>query len=298
MPPSHATVAYRTVPGVARNLTSLDLYVPPKRCRHRKAVPVVVWVHGGGYRKGDKAQQVADKVALFAKRGWIFASVNYRLSRPAAGAARYPDHYDDVASAVAWLRKHVRNRGGDPKRIALLGHSAGADIVSNVAVNPAYLKRRGQPLRALRCFAPLDTAGFDKPRASPREQVQWRLALSNLPDYMTATSATLIAKRGTGIPPGADGLPRHAAPPVDRDGVREAAAARSGCGRPWSTRGRYNHGQVNNRIGAPGDTVMTPPLVWLPARLLLETDQARGGAGGESPRMSFRSCFVRAASCR
>ena len=225
MPPSHATVAYRTVPGVARDLTSLDLYVPPKRCRQRKAVPVVVWVHGGGYRKGDKAQQVADKVALFAKRGWIFASVNYRLSRPAAGNARYPDHYDDVASAVAWLRKHVRGRGGDPKRIALLGHSAGADIVSNVAVNPAYLKRRGQSLRALRCFAPLDTAGFDKPRASPREQVQWRLALSNLPDYMTATSATLIAKRGTGIPPGPDGLPRHAAAPVDRDGVRDTATA-------------------------------------------------------------------------
>ena len=115
VPPSHTTVAYRTVAGVARDLTSLDLYVPPKRCRRRKAVaPVVVWVHGGGYRRGDKAQQVADKVALFAKRGWIFASVNYRLSRPAAGNARYPDHYNDVASAVAWLREHVRGRGGDP----------------------------------------------------------------------------------------------------------------------------------------------------------------------------------------
>ena len=41
---------------------------------------MVVWVHGGGYRVGDKAQQVASKVALFASRGWIFASVNYRLS--------------------------------------------------------------------------------------------------------------------------------------------------------------------------------------------------------------------------
>ena len=65
---------------------------------------MVVWVHGGGYRVGDKAQQVAAKVALFASRGWIFASVNYRLSRPGAGAAQYPDHYDDVATAVTWLR--------------------------------------------------------------------------------------------------------------------------------------------------------------------------------------------------
>jgi len=259
-PPSHTTVAYRTVPGVARDLTSLDLYVPPKRCRRRKAVPVVVWVHGGGYLKGDKSQQVAAKVALFAKRGWIFASVNYRLSRPAAGNARYPDHYDDVAAAVAWLRKHVGRRGGDPKRIALLGHSAGADIVSNVAVNPAYLKRRGQPLSALGCFAPLDTAGFDKPKASPREQVQWRLALSNLPDYMTATSATLIARRGTGIPPALTvyrGTPR-------RQRIETAFAQRlRSIGVPATLvdASTLNHAQVNSRIGAPGDTVMTPPLV-------------------------------------
>ncbi len=77
---------------------------------------MVVWVHGGGYRVGDKAQQVASKVALFASRGWIFASVNYRLSRPAAGAAKYPDHYDDVATAVTWLRHHLRRHGGNPRR--------------------------------------------------------------------------------------------------------------------------------------------------------------------------------------
>jgi arylformamidase len=186
--------------------------------------------------------------------------VNYRLSRPAAGNARYPDHYDDVASAVAWLRKHVRKRGGDPKRIALLGHSAGADIVSNVAVNPAYLKRRGQPLRALRCFAPLDTAGFDKPRASPREQVQWRLALSNLPDYMTATSATLIARPGTGIPPALTvyrGTPR-------RQRIQTAFAQRLtsiGVTATLVDATALNHAQVNRQIGAPSDTVMTPPLV-------------------------------------
>jgi arylformamidase len=260
VPPSHSTVAYRSIPGVARNLTSLDLYMPPKRCRHRKAVPVVAWVHGGGYRKGDKAQQVADKVALFAKRGWIVASINYRLSRPAAGAARYPDHYDDVASAVAWLRKHVRARGGDPKRIALLGHSAGADIVSNVAVNPAYLKRRGQPLRALRCFAPLDTAGFDKPRASPREQLQWRVALSNLPDYMTATSATLIARRGTGIAPALTVY--RGTPGRQRIETGFARRLRSlGVPATLVDARTLSHGQVNSRIGAPGDTVMTRPLV-------------------------------------
>ena len=119
-PLSHSTVAYRSIPGVARNLTSLDLYVAPKRRRHRKAVPVVAWVHGGGYRKGDKAQQVADKVALSRSAAGSSPALTTGFRRPAR-AARYPDHYDDVASAVAWLRKHVRARGGDPKRIGCWG---------------------------------------------------------------------------------------------------------------------------------------------------------------------------------
>ena len=161
----------------------------------------------------------------------------------------------------------MKRRGGDPRRMALLGHSAGADIVSNVAVNPRYLRSHGQRLSALRCFAPLDTAGFDKPRASPREQVQWRLALGNQPDYMTSTSATLIARRGTGIAPALTvyrGTPR-------RQRIETAFAARlRALGRAGDPGGRPaaqpRPGERSHR--APGDTVMTPPLRGLPAGLL------------------------------
>jgi arylformamidase len=260
VPSTHRTFAYRTVSGVARDLTSLDLYVPPKRCRRKEGAPVVVWVHGGAYRVGDKAQQVASKVALFASRGWVVASVNYRLSRPAAGAAKYPDHYDDVATAVTWLRHHLRRHGGNPRRLALLGHSAGADIVSNVAVNPTYLANHGQRLSALRCFAPLDTAGFDKPSASAREQVQWRVALGNQPGYRTLTSATLIARAGVGIPPALT-VYRGS---VGRQRIENAFATRlRSLGVPTTLvdARTLTHGQVSQRIGAPGDTVMTPPLM-------------------------------------
>ena len=153
-----------------------------------------------------------------------------------------------------------RKRGGDPKRIALLGHSAGADIVSNVAVNPAYLRRRGQSLRALRCFAPLDTAGFDKPKASPREQVQWRLALSNLAGLHDRDVGDADREARPGIP-------RRSRSTADAEpAARSRPRSRSGSGRigvPADPRGRpdLNHAQVNSRIGAPGDTVMTPPLV-------------------------------------
>jgi acetyl esterase/lipase len=256
------TIAYRHVPGVAPNLTSLDLYLPRGACRAgRRRAPVVVWVHGGGYAVGDKAQQVAAKVRLFTRRGWIFASVNYRLSRAGdPSSARFLDHYDDVAAAVAWLRRHIAARRGDPSRIALLGHSAGADIVSNVAVNPRYLAGRGQPLTALRCAAPLDTAGFDKARASGREQRQWRVALGNEPTYLRSTSATLLVRPGIGIPPTFTvfrGTPGRIA-------IEQGfAAALRGAGVPVTLvdARALTHAQVNRRIGAPGDTVMTPPLV-------------------------------------
>ena len=78
---------------------------------------------------------MADKVRWARSHGWVLVSVNYRLTRPGdANPARYPDHYDDVASALAWTVDHIDRYGGDPDRIAVLGHSAGADIVSNVMV--------------------------------------------------------------------------------------------------------------------------------------------------------------------
>jgi len=164
---------------------------------------------------------------------------------------RFPDHYDDVAAAVAWLRRHIAARRGDPSRIALLGHSAGADIVSNVAVNPRYLAARGQPLTALRCFAPLDTAGFDKARASAQEQRQWRIALGNEPTYLTSTSATLLVRPGIGIPPALTvfrGTPGRIA--IEQGFA--AALRRVGVPATLVDARTLTHNQVNQRIGAPG----------------------------------------------
>ena len=229
---------------------------------------------------------MADKVALFAKRGWIFASVNYRLTKLTDPVpARYPAHYDDVAAAVAWLRTHVKRRGGDPRRIALLGHSAGADIVSNVAVNPGYLRRHRQRLTALRCFAPLDTAGFDKPRASPREQVQWRLALGNQPDYMTSTSATLIARRGTGIAPA---LTVYRGTP-GRQRIETAFAARLrtlGVPATLVDARSLNHAQVNASHRGAGRHRDDAAAGGLPAGLL----QALGQPGAAGPGARAPGC--------
>jgi arylformamidase len=251
-----ATVTYRTIPGVDRNLTSLDVHPVGTGCDH----PVVVWVHGGGYRTGDKRNAMTDKVRWARSHGWVLVSVNYRLTRPGdPSSARSPDHYDDVAAALAWTVHHVDRYGGDPERIAVLGHSAGADIVGNVIVVPDHLRRHGLTPADFRCAGPLDTEGFDKVRATATGRDQWRLPLGNLPDYRTATSATLQAERDTGIPPTIGvvrGTPTRRA--IERDflGTLEHLGVRT---TTIDARG-LSHAEVNRRIGAPGDTVMTPPL--------------------------------------
>lgn len=252
------TVAYELLPGVAPNLTSLDVHAPASACH----APVVLWVHGGGYRTGDKRNNIADKARLFNGKGWILVSINYRLTKPGvATSAHYPDHYEDVAAAIRWVHDNVANYGGDPSRLALLGHSAGADIVSNIATNPAYLGHHGLALRDLRCAGPLDTAGFDKPSSPSNDELtQWRQALGNDPTFLTDTSATLLAKPGIGIP-STIGVVRGSA---SRQRVEQAFLAKlSSVGVHTTTidARSLSHEAVNKRIGAPGDTVMTPPLV-------------------------------------
>ena len=252
------TVAYRRIAGVPRNATSLDLHAPADACD----APVVVWVHGGGYHHGDKANGMRDKVALFNRQGWILVSVNYRLTRVGdPSSAHYPDHYEDVAAALGWVEDNIADYGGDAGRVALLGHSAGADIVANVAAEPTYLADQGASADLIGCLAPLDTAGFDKPRASAVEGRQWLDALGNNPDYLTDTSATLLLRSGEAAPPPdtlsvyRGNLRRQA---VELDYLR---ATRQAGGETVAVDARsLTHGQVSSRIGAAGDRVMTPPL--------------------------------------
>lgn len=145
----------------------LDLYVPdgrpPKRGR-----PVVVYVHGGGWHVGDKANQITEKVALFTGAGYVFASVNYRLTpepadpaNPDPGRVMFPDHPHDVGEAIGWLDRHVDEYGGDPERIALIGHSAGAHLVALASTDPSYIEAYGVLPWQLIGTVSLDTDAFD-----------------------------------------------------------------------------------------------------------------------------------------
>jgi acetyl esterase/lipase len=93
--------------------------------------PVLVQIHGGGWAIGDKREQGLPLMYELARRGWICVSVNYRLSP----RATWPDHIVDCKCAVAWVRAHIAEYGGDPSFIAVTGGSAGGHLSALVALS-------------------------------------------------------------------------------------------------------------------------------------------------------------------
>ncbi|GAA0948340.1 alpha/beta hydrolase [Virgisporangium aurantiacum] len=104
-----------------------DVLRPASAVRAR----VVLYVHGGGWHEGDRGAAMHPWLnPLLAAHGFVTASVSYRLS----GEAHWPVPLDDVRAAVRWLRVHAGEHGGDPDRIGLWGHSAGAQLAALAAL--------------------------------------------------------------------------------------------------------------------------------------------------------------------
>lgn len=122
------------VQGKCHTRQVLDLYIPKGRTRF----PVVVLVHGGAWTIGDKRLYgLYSGVGEFlASQGIAAVMPNYRLSP----RVKHPEHVRDVAKAIAWTRNHIAEYGGDPEQLFLAGHSAGAHLVSLLALDEQYLE--------------------------------------------------------------------------------------------------------------------------------------------------------------
>lgn len=109
----------------------LDLFVPAGAA----AAPVVVFVHGGAFMRGDKraSEEVYDNVLYwFARQGFVGINIEYRL----APESPWPGGADDLGRAIAWARDNVARHGGDPASIFAIGHSAGGTHVGTYAWDP------------------------------------------------------------------------------------------------------------------------------------------------------------------
>jgi acetyl esterase/lipase len=113
---------------------SLDIYAPAGQ----GAVPVVVFIYGGGWKNGNKAEYRFVAAAL-AARGFLTVVPDYRLFPQ----VRFPAFLQDNAAAVAWTKANIATYGGDPHRIFLLGHSAGAYNVAMLTLDKQWLAADG-----------------------------------------------------------------------------------------------------------------------------------------------------------
>lgn len=114
-----------------------DVYAP----RQAQNAPVILMVHGGGWKRGDKAMRavVENKVARWVPQGFIVISANYRLL-PDAGPL---EQAGDIARALAVAQERAANWGGDRGKFILMGHSAGAHLVALLAASPQRAAQAG-----------------------------------------------------------------------------------------------------------------------------------------------------------
>jgi len=127
-----ANLAY-TDTGLAAH--TLDVYRPAQRTG---PLPVVLYVHGGGFRVLSKDTHWVMALA-FARRGYVVVSINYRL----APLDPFPAAAQDCCAALLWTANHAARLGGDPSRIVLAGESAGANLATVLALATSY--RRPEP---------------------------------------------------------------------------------------------------------------------------------------------------------
>ncbi len=105
----------------------LDLYLPEKAA---SPLPVIVWVHGGGWKNGSKENP--RNAVWLATKGFAVASINYRLT----SEAQWPAQIDDCRASVRWLRNNASKYGLDPKHIGAFGSSAGGHLVALMGTRP------------------------------------------------------------------------------------------------------------------------------------------------------------------
>lgn len=240
--------------GHARHV--LDIYTPA----NAKNLPVVFWIHGGGWQTGDKAN-VQEKPAWFTKKGFVFVSINHRLLPEVEMGVLVRD----VAKAFGWMHKHIAEHGGDPNRVLVGGHSSGAQLATLICTDDRYLKEVGVSFGSLIGCVPVDGDTYDIPAIietaetrrrvhhEPQAKFGHREKFGNDPAKHVDFSAVTHVAKGKGIPPF---LVIHVADHPDNSAqARRLAAVLKAAEVPVTVFGgkETNHTKINAFIGTEGD---------------------------------------------
>ena len=234
----------------------LDVYSPPGA----KDLPVVFWIHGGGWQTGDKTD-VQQKPQAFVEKGFVFVSTNYRLL-PGVDMATI---VRDIARSIRWVHDHIAEYGGDPKRLLVMGHSAGAQLAALICTDDRYLGAEGLSLSIIKGCVPVDGDTYDVPaiietaetrrrvHGQPQAKYGHREKFGDDPAKHRDFSAVTHVAGGKGIPPF---LILHVAEHPDTTAqAQRLAAVLKGAGVPATVFGarETTHGKINADLGLPDD---------------------------------------------
>ena len=188
-------------PAIERQV--LDVYSPV----NAKGLPVVFWIHGGGWQTGDKTA-VQTKPQAFVDRGFVFVATNYRLlPNVEMGVINR-----DIAKSIHWVHDHIAEYGGDPKRLLVMGHSAGAQLAALICTDDRYLKAEGLSLSIIKGCVPVDGDTYDVPaiittaetrrtvHGQPQAKFGHREKFGNDPEKHRDFSAVTHVAKDKGIP--------------------------------------------------------------------------------------------------
>ena len=174
---------------------TLDVYAPTEG----KGRPVVLWIHGGGWQAGSKAD-VQKKPQAFVDKGFVFVSTNYRL----LPNATIKQMAGDVAKAIRWVHNHAEEYGGDPNTMFVMGHSAGAQLAALICTDDRYLKAEGLSLEIIKGCVPVDGDTYDVPLqiATVKERIAniYRKKFGDEKSQRNLSPVTHVAKKKN-IPP-------------------------------------------------------------------------------------------------
>jgi acetyl esterase/lipase len=234
----------------------VDIYAP----EGARNLPVVFWIHGGGWQAGDRTN-VQFKPQAFVDKGFVFVSTGYRLLTN----VEMVTIFRDIARSVRHVHDHIGEYGGDPKRILVMGHSAGAQLAALICIDDRYLKAEGLSLNIIKGCVPVDGDTYDVPAIIETAETRLRVHRMQMPTFghrikfgndpakhRDYSAVTHVAK-DKGIPPF---LILHVAdhPDVSAQAQRlEAVLKDAGIPAKRFAARETNHSKLNENLGLTDD---------------------------------------------
>jgi len=258
-------IRYQRIQGQSPIRQILDVYY--NKAEANKKRPVVLWIHGGAWKFGNKTHSIDPKAKVFVNKGYVLVAINYQFHPKVT----WKEQATDVATAAKWITQNISKYGGDPKRIALMGHSAGAHLAALTGADPTYLKSVAVPSASIKAVVLLDGAGYDLPAVMKTSQGQhlklYQEVFGKDLETLKAASPIYYFKKGRACPHYLIIPVSSRAITISQSNNLAAAIKKSGGHAEVYVAKNRTHMTLNQKIGNPDDAPTEKILSFLKTHL-------------------------------